>query len=105
MTGFDAMIAGVRGRRRVIGGGLVLDETGEGARLDIVVAGDTIEAIVPPSASADIGDVERIDASGFAIIPGPRQCAHPRPWRLEQGLRRPLDAGVVPLRWRLGRRQ
>jgi 5-methylthioadenosine/S-adenosylhomocysteine deaminase len=70
MAGFDDMTADVRGRRRVIGGGLVLDETGEAARLDIVVAGDTIEAIVPPSASADIGDAERIDASGFAIIPG-----------------------------------
>ena len=69
MIGFDNTV-GIEGRRRIIADGLVLNENGESARFNILIAGDTIEALIPAGTADAFDDVERIDASGFAIIPG-----------------------------------
>lgn len=53
----------------VLRGGLVLHGSGDAERLDIVVAGDSIEALLPANA-ARISDAVEFDASGFAVMPG-----------------------------------
>ena len=56
-------------QRTLITGGLVLSESGETNRLDILLDGNSIADIVPHGA-AHAGEFRRIDAGGLAIIPG-----------------------------------
>ena len=56
-------------RRLVVAGGLSLNESGEAARADILIDGDTIERIMPPGTGRP-DDALLFDAAGFAVIPG-----------------------------------
>ena len=57
-------------RSRVIEGGLILDAGAEEARPgSLLIAGDTIQAVLPPG-SAVPADAERVDAASRLVIPG-----------------------------------
>src|ERR1700758_1946743 len=54
-------------RNVIVGGSVLLPNEPIGRRVDIVVEGDTITAIVPPGTAID---AQRIDAANRLIIPG-----------------------------------